>query len=392
VADGAHVEQDQPFAEMEAMKQIMLLSAPAAGAVNFQAAEGSALGPGDLVATLDLDTPQAILCAHPFDGQWPPLSHPQVESDSLFHHFSNARHAAEMLLAGYERDPPIVLHDLVVVLDNPDLPFAVWEEHMVSLGTVLPEALSTSLLSIVSNARSNHAAFPAQELQAEMQRAIAAASLAEQRGLEAAMAGPLALLPSLAAGFAQGIVRVMLQGFVRFEAPFAAAGEVDTIDSLRREHASNLQLVLDVLVSHRALPAKVNFLVGVLNAAVAREPQSFEAELTALTELPAAPPLGRLACRAQQLLEASLLTQLCAEISAALVPAQKSCVAWAAGGESERHTSSSHGSRNTEVLSGQGGHRALRQTVAHVAEELGRQATLEGKCALPQDIPWPSVV
>jgi acetyl-CoA carboxylase / biotin carboxylase 1 len=383
VGDGIHVEQDQPFAEMEAMKQIMLLSAPAAGSVHFQVAEGSSLGTGDLVATLDLDTPQAISCARPFEGQWPLLSHPQVESNSLFHHFSDAHHAADMLLAGYARDPPSVLHDLVAILANPDLPFVMWEDHMISLGAVLPEALNSELLSIVAAARSLevHTDFPADELQAKLRHAIAVAAVAEQRSLEAAMARALQLLPQLVGGFSHRIVREMLEGFVRFEAPFAAVGEADTVDKLRREHASNLQLVLDALVSHRALPAKVNFLLGLLNAEVAREPQSFEQELMAVAELPATPPLGRLACRAQQLLEASLLTELCREISAALVPTQSSCGTWATDQTSRQHTGSSMGaSGSREASSGHGGHRALRRTVAHVAEELGRQATLEDKC------------
>ena len=37
VEDGAHVEQDVQYAEMEAMKQIMLLTSPASGHIHFQA-------------------------------------------------------------------------------------------------------------------------------------------------------------------------------------------------------------------------------------------------------------------------------------------------------------------------------------------------------------------
>lgn len=37
VEDGAHVEQDMQYAEVEAMKQIMLLTSPASGHIHFQA-------------------------------------------------------------------------------------------------------------------------------------------------------------------------------------------------------------------------------------------------------------------------------------------------------------------------------------------------------------------
>lgn len=40
VADGAHVETDTPYAEVEVMKMCMPLLAPASGTIHFKLAEG----------------------------------------------------------------------------------------------------------------------------------------------------------------------------------------------------------------------------------------------------------------------------------------------------------------------------------------------------------------
>ena len=60
VPDGGRVEEDKPYAEIEVMKMMMALLAPASGAVHFQLPEGSVLTPGQLIARLDLDDPAAV--------------------------------------------------------------------------------------------------------------------------------------------------------------------------------------------------------------------------------------------------------------------------------------------------------------------------------------------
>ena len=50
VEDGAPVRPDEPYAELEVMKMLMQLLAPAAGTVHFQLPEGAVLNCGDLIA------------------------------------------------------------------------------------------------------------------------------------------------------------------------------------------------------------------------------------------------------------------------------------------------------------------------------------------------------
>jgi hypothetical protein len=418
VPDGCHLEQDKPFAEMEAMKQIMLLIAPASGFIHFHVLESCTLSTGDLVATLDLDAPESISKGSPFTGGWPELSQPQVVSDGMHHVYADALHAAEMVLAGFSSDVEGVLHDLLDVLRDGELPFAVWEEQWGSLRALIPSDVSSRMAAIIHAARvpfnmgggATDAIvpdFPAAELRQELLECVRAAPVSEQRRVESASAHALNLVSQLEGGagaLSRSVARNILERFLESERPFAVCHgdgwDTDAIDALRRDHSGNLQLVLDVLLSHQALPSKALLVLGVLNSVVARQPQLFRQELSQLAALPAFKPLALVVQRAQQLLETSLLTQLSAEISAALVPQPSSgsgssgTGTWTDAGTSSPGgqtsvcekwstpaTRSEISSRSGWLASSAaGGHRALKLAVSKVAEELQRQTCLEDKC------------
>jgi len=62
------------------MKMVMPLLAPAAGKVNFQQLEGALLIPGNLIARLDLDNPEAVqVPPPPFPAQ--ACIHPHICND-----------------------------------------------------------------------------------------------------------------------------------------------------------------------------------------------------------------------------------------------------------------------------------------------------------------------
>lgn len=50
VEDKSHVKTNEPYAELEVMKMMMPLLAPADGTVHFQMQEGAVLNGGDLIA------------------------------------------------------------------------------------------------------------------------------------------------------------------------------------------------------------------------------------------------------------------------------------------------------------------------------------------------------
>ena len=82
---------------------VMPLLSPAAGKLIFQLPEGSILNSNDLIAQLELDSPDAVVAAEQFRGTFPELGPPQVSSHGVDHRFQQARTAAQMTLAGASR-------------------------------------------------------------------------------------------------------------------------------------------------------------------------------------------------------------------------------------------------------------------------------------------------
>lgn len=86
--------------QLQVMKMVMPLLSPAAGKLIFQLPEGAILNSNDLIARLELDSPDAVVAAEQFKGTFPELGPPQVSSHGVDHRFQQARTAAEMTLAG----------------------------------------------------------------------------------------------------------------------------------------------------------------------------------------------------------------------------------------------------------------------------------------------------
>eukprot|EP00892_Ulva_mutabilis_P004884 jgi/Ulvmu1/2768/UM014_0226.1 len=371
VQNGASVEQDEPFAEMEAMKQIMLMIAPARGTVQFAVPEGRGLSGGELVATLHLENPQAICTGRPFTGGFPEIAEPQVVAEGLHSAFHAALQKIDMIITGYVQDAGAVVQQLVDVVVDPNLPFAIWDEQWATLQATLPSMLVTRLSDIVEAHRHVSAdaivgspglkgrehsqgssaccswdanvplkgrgsmggvsegpddGFPSRQLQQVISVHIKETPIKEQRIVESATAGALAALQQLDGGpgaLAWHTARNILDKFLASEAPFLdrrEMSEADAIDALRKEHSSDLQHVLNVILSHQALPRKAHLVLAVLDTLVAPVASHVKLQLAQLAALPTAAPLGKVVQRAQQLLDHALLSELSVAIASALMP------------------------------------------------------------------------
>ncbi|WOL10531.1 hypothetical protein Cni_G19288 [Canna indica] len=104
VSDGAHVEIDTPYAEVEVMKMCMLLLLSASGVIHFVMSEGEAMQAGDLISRLDLDYPSAVRRAKPFHGTFPTLGPPIAVSGKVHQRCVASLNDARMILAGYEHN------------------------------------------------------------------------------------------------------------------------------------------------------------------------------------------------------------------------------------------------------------------------------------------------
>ena len=98
--NGATVEKDEPFVEVEAMKMIMALKASESGKVTHNLSPGSVISAGDLLATLELKDPSKVKKILNFEGQ---LDIPQVELEM------EPKTRVANILAGFKSDPEAAL-------------------------------------------------------------------------------------------------------------------------------------------------------------------------------------------------------------------------------------------------------------------------------------------
>jgi acetyl-CoA carboxylase/biotin carboxylase 1 len=160
VPDGAHVKKGEPYAEIEVMKMFMPLKVEEAGIVNWCSIEGSALTPGDLLATLELDNPDNVTLVEVFNGSL------RVSGWGMAARPANAKRAHLILraamdklngaMSGFVLDKTEVdeaLEDLGAAVTNPTLPMLEIDDQLSVLSGRIPANLHTSISKIIREFR-----------------------------------------------------------------------------------------------------------------------------------------------------------------------------------------------------------------------------------------------
>lgn len=156
VADGAHVDEGEAYAELEVMKMYLPLKIgpDGAGIIRWAKSEGVALEPGDTIATVDLDHPECVSQATLYEGNLRSdamrLQDATTESVVPKAHVA-LRHAVEVcenVFDGYavpDGRRRAALDNLERALADPELPaLEVGEAKSVLRGRI-PAALDTKL-------------------------------------------------------------------------------------------------------------------------------------------------------------------------------------------------------------------------------------------------------
>ncbi|KAK2079983.1 hypothetical protein QBZ16_002378 [Prototheca wickerhamii] len=276
VAEGEHVRADEPFAEVEVMKMMMTLLAPAAGAVRWEVAEGAALAPGLLLARLELDDPAAALAV--VAPRLPAALAARLEA-------ALAEGAAEM--AGELSD------------DDEDA-------------------------ALRSRRRPRRARRPPRRALRPRAPALASAASEEARAALDPLLTPLLELTAAHAGGPEGharrVARQLLERYLDVEERFESGGaktDQEVIDGLRGTHSADPGKVLEIVVAHQSAGPRADLVHRLLNALVLPSPEAYRPilrRLAALTGAGSAAP----AQRARRLLEHSLLGELRVLVARAL--------------------------------------------------------------------------
>nr|CAL63610.1 acetyl-coenzyme A carboxylase [Alopecurus myosuroides] len=317
IADGAHVDADVPYAEVEVMKMCMPLLSPAAGVINVLLSEGQAMQAGDLIARLDLDDPSAVKRAEPFEGSFPEMSLPIAASGQVHKRCAASLNAARMVLAGYDHAANKVVQDLVWCLDTPALPFLQWEELMSVLATRLPRRLKSELEGKYNEYKLNvdHVKikdFPTEMLRETIEENLACVSEKEMVTIERLVDPLMSLLKSYEGGresHAHFIVKSLFEEYLSVEELFSDGIQSDVIERLRLQYSKDLQKVVDIVLSHQGVRNKTKLILALMEKLVYPNPAAYRDQLIRFSSLNHK-RYYKLALKASELLEQTKLSEL----------------------------------------------------------------------------------
>ncbi len=157
VPDGAHLEKGDSYCEIEVMKMFMPLKVSEQGTITWEANEGAALGPGDLIASLELDNPENVKSTTMFEGeleidglevksQSTSTKRPHLQLRKAFEQLSNG--VAGFVLSESEMDQAI--KDLGEAISDPMLPVFEIDEPLSVLNGRLDADLFRKLNNEIS--------------------------------------------------------------------------------------------------------------------------------------------------------------------------------------------------------------------------------------------------
>lgn len=325
VSDGAHVETDTPYAEVEVMKMCMPLLLPASGVIHFVLSEGQAMQAGDLIAKLDLDDVSAVRRAEPFHGTFPNLGSPTAISGRVHQRCAASLNAARMILAGYEHNINDVVQDLLNSLDSPELPFLQWQECMSVLATRLPKDLRNELdgkykAYEASTIFQLDIDFPAKLLRGVIENYLLSCSEKEKATQERLVEPLMSLVKSYEGGresHARVIVQSLFEEYLSVEELFSDNIQADVIERLRLQHAKDLLKVVDIVLSHQGVRSKNKLILRLMEALVFPNPAAYRGQLIRFSAL-SHTTYSELALKASQLLEHTKLSELRTSIARSL--------------------------------------------------------------------------
>jgi len=262
VEDGATIEKNQPYAEIEVMKMNMTLSAQEAGKITLVKPEGSVMEPGDMICTMELADPSKVQKAELFEGTLPKIGGPRPQAlDNMPHHsLERAKPILENVMKGYrldDGDAKTAIVDIETAMNSPLLPVLEVEGFLSCNKNSFNSVLVNKVEELAKN-------FRASILSKSDCSLASAQQFAQKVVIEAEKYKPQSqALIDLASQYSQGlpalhvdILGELLLQYVEVETTFAelelsdAAEKDDVLQELRAQNAGDLNKVMSYALSY----------------------------------------------------------------------------------------------------------------------------------------------
>ena len=295
VADGAHLNKGDAYAEIEVMKMFLPLKVEESGTITWSANEGAALSPGFNIGSLALDNPDAVKTAVVFTADLDPeaaagsADNTSPKKSTLTLPEEQKRPRAHVLLRDAVASLSRVMSGFIIPSDNlqeaitnlneavsdPSLSVYEIDEQLSVLSGRLDAKLFSSVTNLIEDYKIKVAtlkpgekirSFPAHEIPKKMEEHALSLSDTAERAAFVALTTPLreTALPyarqsekSAENSASERVLVALLQllrDFIEVESNFCDnVAYADAVDSLRKAHTDDQDYVMTMCRAHAQL-------------------------------------------------------------------------------------------------------------------------------------------
>eukprot|EP01119_Soliformovum_irregulare_P013643 TRINITY_DN365_c0_g1_i1.p1 TRINITY_DN365_c0_g1~~TRINITY_DN365_c0_g1_i1.p1 ORF type:complete len:2213 (-),score=948.81 TRINITY_DN365_c0_g1_i1:73-6711(-) len=273
VENGAHLDANTPYAEMEVMKMYLPMLATEPGVLTYVKNEGSVIQAGDIVATVQLDDPKKVRRAVVCEGDFPEMKPPYKKGEKLHQLLRDSVKEANSVLTGYSYpDVPTVVNSLLKYLNDPELPVLEIQECLSQLKGRLPKEVEDQIEVAIQSYRSNTSQ--------PLGRNIISIIEKFQETLPVPKKSEFLLVVDhilvLARKFEQGLARQaedlilnLLKQYLQVETFYNNKSRENIIAALRENFPGNPRQIFDIELSHANVSQKNRLIVRLLDGLVA---------------------------------------------------------------------------------------------------------------------------
>ncbi|XP_065178755.1 acetyl-CoA carboxylase-like [Sycon ciliatum] len=323
VADGGHVNADDPYAEIEVMKMVMTLRVSEAGKVVQMKRPGAVLDAGMIIAQLELDDPGAVKQLTLYKGPLPyMLFTASSPSRRPLQKFQAAIKKLNDILDGYCIPEPylsqiVQLHveNLMESLYCPELPLLDMQDALSSLENRLPARLLSDIRALLqAYSRHESAPFPFDKIASLIDNHTLAIKKHSERERFIIDTQTIVELLKRYRGGARGhqmdIVVQFLRRYMDVEEKFAIGSFDKCLDKLRENNRDQMEKVVQYVLAHHNVTSR-NVLILALLECISQYKMTVTGDLqdvlTSLAEL-SSPGTTRVALIARTTLISSMQT------------------------------------------------------------------------------------
>lgn len=277
INNGDHIEAGEPYVEIEVMKMYMPLKALEAGRVYFLISEGAALTAGDVIAKVELDSPDKVIRAELFLGS---LLNDQTDGIemSLKVHLSlrDAKQRIERVLDGYylsKQESEEALCTYLNICDDKLLPALEIEEVLSVLRGRIDSKLFEELSSINSsyvgqiNSKLTAGDYPSDLILVALHEFAISLSIDKRQVFHNQISNLWNIAQFYLFPFEMRLLHFylkLIEKYLSIERIFDAMSFTDVVSNLRKEHANNHDMVLGICRSHLNIDMKNYLLLSIL--------------------------------------------------------------------------------------------------------------------------------